>query len=429
MKKFVIILLAACLILGCAVGYFVGRDRDRGEPVVIRDPEPAAEPAEEPESEPAEESAAPQPEPESVPESEPAEESAAPAITIRALDYEAIRALHEPDEVVGSVGGREVRWDEYFYWLHSVGVQTEQYVQTLALYGQSLDWNDKLSSDSDTTLAGYVIEMAQEYSGQLNVIEAVAEENKVSLTPENEAEIAENLRQTIEGACGEGATEEDFNALLAQEMISREMYDRLERANYLYQNTFIALYGRDGEKVPQETALAFLRDNSYLCASHILFATRDLESGEAVDDAAAAEKLQQAEAVSAELRAIKDPKERAARFAALKEQYCEDTGKVQFPEGYLFLPGAMVPEFEEGVKALGEYQVSEPVLSGYGYHVIMRLPLSAEMTMDYSEAGTPLDARAVYANEQFNIMMSSRIETSAFVLRDGAAIELTDYLK
>jgi hypothetical protein len=59
----------------------------------------------------------------------------------------------------------------------------------------------------------------------------------------------------------------------------------------------------------------------------------------------------------------------------------------------------------------------------------MRLPLSAEMTMQYSEAGTPLDARAVYANEQFNALMNSRVEQSAFTPAEGFAIDLTEYLK
>ncbi|MBR3734621.1 MAG: hypothetical protein IKN07_01975 [Lachnospiraceae bacterium] len=48
--------------------------------------------------------------------------------------------------------------------------------------------------------------------------------------------------------------------------------------------------------------------------------------------------------------------------------------------------------------------------------------------MDYSQAGTPLDARALYANEQFNAMMNSRIEQSVFTLADGFALDLTDYL-
>ncbi len=397
MKKFIIILLAACLILGCAVGYFAAKNGANSAAL----PAPADE--------------------------VPAEETGSGAV--RTLDYAAIRALHEPNEIAGTVAGRDVTWEEYFYWLHSEGAEAEQYIQSLAMYGQSLDWTDKLSADSEETLAEYVVTLAQLYSGQLNVIEAVAAENGVVLTEENEKDLADRLQQTIASACGEGATEQDFNALLEERLVSRSMYDRLERANYLYQNTFIALYGENGEKLSEEEALAFLRDGEYLCASHILFATMDLTTYETLDEEAAAAKLQQAEAVSAELRAIEDPQARAARFAELKQQYCEDSGKERFPEGYLFTPGTMVAEFESGVKELGEYEVSEPILTSYGYHVIMRLPLSVEMTMDYSSAGTPLNARAVCADKRFGDMMEERMNAVEFVLRDGFAVDLTQYLK
>ena len=397
MKRFVIILLVLCLILGGAIGYVVAKNGGNG--VVL-------------------------------PESGAAETPSDGEITVRTLDYEAIRALHEPDEIVGSVAGSDVSWEEYFYWLRSEGLEVEQQLQMLAYYGQSLGWDEKLSADSDLTLAGYVLEMAQSDCSQLHVIEAVAEENGVTLTEENEAKLRERQQQRLaERGC---ASEEEFNALLERDMVSRAMLDRVDRANFLYQNNFITLYGANGEKVPEETAIAYLRDNNYLCAAHILFSTVDLQSGELMDEETAAQKLQQAEAVAEELRSIEDPAERAKRFAELKEQYCEDTeGMSMFPDGYLFPAGvgAMADEFEACVKTLQENEISEPVKTVYGYHVILRLPLSATMTMQYSEAGTPLDARALYANEQYNAMMNSRFEAGVFEPRDGFSLDLTDYLK
>ena len=398
MKKFVLILLLACLVLGCGVGYLVVKNggQDAGAPVALSDPEPGTD----------------------------AETSA-----IRTLDYAAIRALHSPDEIVGSVDGRSITWEEYFYWLHSVGLQAEEYMQLMAMYGQSLDWTDKLSAESDETLAESVLTIVQDYARQLNVIEAIAEENGVTLTADNEAELATQLARTIADSCGEGADEEQFNALLDSEMVSRTMFDRINRSNYLAQNIFTVLYGENGAAVPEETALGYLEENGYLSASHILFMTVDSGTMEPLDEETVAQKLKQAEDVSAELRAIEDVSERVKRFAELKAQYCEDTGKTLHPDGYLFPSGQMVTEFEEGTKALGEYEVSEPILSPYGYHIIMRLPLSAEMTIEYSEAGTPLTARAIWANEQYNAMMNSRIENSVFTRADGFALDLLAYLK
>ena len=414
MKKFVIILLVLCLLLGCGIGWFSSRGGS-GENAV---PAPISEPAE---SEAPAQSAAP---------AEGAEESAGTSFDTRSVDYDAIRALYAPDEIVGDVDGREVSWEEYSYWLSDMGKQAEEYIATLAMYGQSLGWDDKLSAESEQTLAEYVVQLAQDCVRQLDTVETIAEENGVSLSEEDEAALAAQLQSDIVSACGEGASEADFDAYLEENHIGRAMYERLGRVNYLFQNTFSALYGQDGADVPEADAIAFLRENSYLCASHILFMTIDPATHEALDDDTIAQKMQQAEEVSAELRAIEDPAERAQRFAELKEQYCEDSGKTSFPEGYLFTPGTMVTEFEDAVKALGEYEVSEPVLSPYGYHVIMCLPLSAEMTMDYSEAGTPLTARSIYANTKYNELVSGRIDESVLTLRDDvAAFDLKDYLK
>lgn len=65
------------------------------------------------------------------------------------------------------------------------------------------------------------------------------------------------------------------------------------------------------------------------------------------------------------------------QFDALLAVYGEDPGMESNPGGYVFGPGEMVSEFENGTKALGYNQISAPVQSTYGYHIILRLPLTA----------------------------------------------------
>ena len=413
MKKFVIILLIVCLLLGGTVGYFLAREEAKGsgEPVALYDPENviAAEPSQTPET------------PETA---ETTEETELPAV--KSIDYDAIGALHPMDEIVGDVDGRPVTWGDYYYWLCDMGQQAESYIYTMALYGQRLDWNDKISADSEQTFAEYVVQLAQDCIRQLCTVEAVAEENGAALKAEDETALAEQLAQDIVDACGEGASEEDFYAYLEENRISREMYDRLGKLNYLFQNTYTDLYGENGEKVSEEDAIAYLEDGNYLCAAQILFLTLDMNTYETLDEAILEQKLEQAKAISDELRAIEDKDERVKRFAELKEQYCEDTVKSVYPDGYLFVAGTMLTEFEESIKALEEYEVSEPVISGSGYHVVMRLPLSADMAI-YNNGAS---ARSVYASAQFSAMMSGRIEQSVLTLSDElAAFDLTDYLK
>ena len=56
-------------------------------------------------------------------------------------------------------------------------------------------------------------------------------------------------------------------------------------------------------------------------------------------------------------------------------QYSEDTGLSNNPNGYTFTEGQMVTEFYDGAKALAEDEVSELVKSSYGYHIIKRVKL------------------------------------------------------
>ena len=88
MKKILSLLLVSALLLtalaACGAG---GEDVD-----LIESPEPSAEESAEPVSSP--------------------EASEAPA-----HDWDALRDTHDADELVMTVDGSEVLWDEFFYWL------------------------------------------------------------------------------------------------------------------------------------------------------------------------------------------------------------------------------------------------------------------------------------------------------------------------
>ena len=336
--------------------------------------------------------------------------------------------------IVSGLFSRHGRLQFLIYYLLCGEVSAlEQALQMVAVYyGVVHDWDEKISADSEMTIAQSVVEEAKKSVLQLNLVEAVAEEYGVTLTEEDEADLDARLQATIQNYFGSEAGEEELNAALERQHISREVFDRQNRVNYLSQNIFNELYGEDGEKVPEEDALNYLQENGYLCAACILLKTVDFNTFEKLDDAAIEQKKQQAEELAAELRAIEDPDERAARFAECKEQYCEDEdGKQYFPEGYVFRNGsdAMPEEFAEAVLALQDYEVSEAVSTVYGYYVIMRLPLNADMTMKYYDYNTPLNARGVLAYERFSALMEERLEASAFESAEGFEIDLTQFLR
>lgn len=401
MKKLVVILAAVCILFAGIVGYMSYTNRPAD-----------VDPADETET------------------SQPldAEESGTEVQTL-SVDYDAMRASHEPDEIVATCNGRDVRWDEYFYWASYNAAQVENYINNMAMYGLSMSWDDPWGQDTDQSFAEYVPVSAEEQIRQVNCIEDFAAENNVVLGDEILAEMEEQLKSTIASVCGEDATEEEFNEYLDQAFMTRELYDRMNKINYLYQQGYIQLFGENGELVDDAAAIAYLEDNAYISANHILLMTVDSTTGEALDDETVAAQEQKAQEIAKELQAIEDPQQLLTRFAELKEEYCEDTGKVTYPDGYTFTPGTMVTEFEDACNALEDYQVSDPILTTYGYHIIIRLPLDPDKIVEYSYEGTPLNARGLAANAEYASRMDAQYEKTVFELVPGFSFNIKDFLK
>ncbi len=391
-KSIVVSLLVLCLLLGGVIGYLYHRSMsDAGEPVSV----PAEESAQPGETEdPAE-----QPAEEEVPELPPAQQ----------MDMERLYTSHKPEERVLSVGGQEETWDTYFYFLASQVSYVENFFDTMRnYYGMALGWAD-VAEGEDKTYADMAVEGVEEALLQFATVESFARENGVSLNQENREAMEQQMRTDMQTVLGADATEEDFTAYLAGLHMSREMYERINGVNQLYQETYRRLYGENGEKMEDAATIQFLRDNGYLSVSHILLMTVDPTTGEALPEEAVAEKLAKAEELAARLQAIQDPAELLLRFGELKEEYCEDSGKAAYPAGYTFTPGTMVPEFEETSQELTEYQVSDPVASSYGYHIILKLPLEPDALL-FSSGGSPMSARATAANTEYGQRLQAHMD-------------------
>ncbi len=400
MKKFVIILLVVCLAFAAVAGYLLGKG------VVSSDTETGEEPAQET----------------SAPTAEPVE--------AETLDYDAIYALHDPDETVMIIDGQEINWGEYFSWLYMSAMQTEQYFVAMANYGMPLSWSDPVGEDASVTYASTALEGGENTLIQLMAILGFAQSNGVQANQETLDSIAEQVKSDMAATVGEDGTEEDFQEYLASLYRSRDAYDHTNMANFLNQQNFTETYGLKGEKVSDEQALAYLEENDYTYANHILLATMDLSTGEALDEETIAEKKAQAESLVEELNAIEDEEQLVERFRELKEEYCEDTGKTAFPDGYVFLPGEMVEEFENAALALEEYAVSEPVESPYGYHIILRLPLDADAIIAYSSTGEAMTAREYFANDDYSKKLTAYLEAMEAEYAPGfTPPELSDFLE
>lgn len=352
----------------------------------------------------------------------------AAAAQVRSLDYEAIAALHANDEVVMNIYGQDITWEEYYAWLYMNGQQVEAFFNQMAMYyGLAADWEGSVGDGSGMIYAQLPPAAAEETLLRIVAIEKMAADKGVELSEESIAELEDQA--LADAALGEGASMDEFMSALDEMHMSLDTYKRISRANFLYGDILAAEFGKDGEKVTDEEAGAWLEEQAYLAANHILLMTNDKATGTEVDEATAAEKKAKADEIYAELAAIEDVEERLARFKELKEEFDEDTGKVNYPDGYTFTPGTMVSEFEDAVTSMEAYELSEPVKSSFGWHVIIRMPLGADNMLNDGN-GSLVPAAWIYAQQKLGEELEQYMDTSVVEYAEGFETpDLISYIK
>lgn len=404
MKKFVAFAIILCLVFAGIVGF------------ALKDSFPAKQ---EESPEPTEISGTPAPEnqPEELPE-------------VKTIDYEALYQSRDPKEVVGRINGKDLLWEEYFYNIFSQTAQIEDYFSNMAMFGIAQDWESPADESGKVNFAEFAITTVEQNLLQSGAIKGLAEENNVVLGQEQIKEMEEQRQNDIKLFCGEDGTEEEFEEYLKTIYLTPELYENMNRINHLFQQSFIKIYGEKGELLSDEKALNFLNENDYVYANHILLSTVNDETGEDLDEESINEKKAQAEQMVSELREIKDKEELLKRFGELKKEFCEDYGKDSFPDGMTFTPGTMVPEFEQAALSLKDYEISDPVKSPFGYHVIIRLPLSPDSIIGYTQLGTPVSVRGNVANIEYYDRIDKYADQLTLEYSEGfERPNLLDYIK
>ena len=306
------------------------------------------------------------------------------------LDWDAARAAYGLDTTVMTVDGSPVTWGEYFYWLYYC------YSQYSGVFGAVSDFSETYAYDDSYTVGGIIAEEAKNYAVQYHALEVNAAAEGVTLTEEDEEALDALLASDIVELVGEDGTEEELFEILEQNYVSRELYDYMNRMAALYSRAYGTIYGTSGEKLSDDEVLAFADEYGYMHAKHILVLTTD-EEGNALEDSAKAEKRAEIEDILAQLEG-KSGDELESAFDSLMQEKSEDTGLAAYPDGYCFTSVEMASEFSEATAALEPGQMSGIVESSFGYHIILREPISPDdKVMQYDSTGTPYSLRAVAA--------------------------------
>ena len=287
---------------------------------------------------------------------------------------------YDGSTVLFTVDGNDVTAADYFFWM----AQNADYVASYFTgMGLDMDWTNNLGGSQD--MDSYVKESSMDTAVLYSIVKAKAAEYGYELSKEDEAAYDEDLAKAKEELGGD----EEYEDFLLSMCITDEGMRDMSTVGVLYNQMKDGLFREGGEfAATPEDLTAYAEENDLLCAKHILLMTQDMTTGEALPEADAAAKKAQAEDILAQLQAIEDPAELEKKFDELMNEYSEDSGLSAYPNGYVFTAGEMVPEFEEGTRALDFGAVSGIVESSYGYHIILRLdPAESEDVQAQWQAG------------------------------------------
>lgn len=298
------------------------------------------------------------------------------------------------EDTVMTVNGTAVSFDEYMAGLNQAVSELEDLYQSYS--GTSVDWDGKFLFDDTVTNLEWCLKRAGQQVARYRVVEQKAKEMGVTLTDEQTTAIDDKIQDIKDQyVTSDDNVDTQLQAFFASYGYTEDSYRERCRLNYLYSDLFTEIYGEQGCKLSDDKVQAYAEENNYITSAHILFLTSETvtdadgkSSSKELSDEVKAEKKAKAEELCAELKAITDDTERWTRFKELMNEYSEDTGLAQFPEGYCFTKGSMVTEYDDASRALKEYEVSDVVESQFGYHVIMRLPTKGTDLVSYRNGYT-----------------------------------------
>jgi len=152
-----------------------------------------------------------------------------------------------------------------------------------------------------------------------------------------------------------GLTPEQFRAQMLEQGICEQVLDRELRSK-------LKISDADAKKYYEDNAPDF-QQGEQVRAAHILIATKDTATNADLTDAQKKEKRKLAEKVLARARAGED-------FTKLVKEFSDDPGSKDAGGEYTFPRGQMMPEFEAAAFSMKTNQISDLVVTTYGFHII-----------------------------------------------------------
>lgn len=219
----------------------------------------------------------------------------------------------------------------------------------------------------------------------------LAKESGETITPEMQNAINKQISDTKQSLGGEKA----FKEALKNIGITESNYAELMKNTFLVNNYCQTLVNNGTIAISDEELATTYNENvkdyrTSVTAKHILFSIVD-ENKNPKSQEEQEKAKETAESVYTQIISG------ALNFDQAMATYSEDPGLNQNPDGYTFSRGEMVKPFEDTAFSLDEGEISKPVLSDFGWHIIQLIHADVPLFDDMK-------------NEIFSDMASERFD-------------------
>lgn len=219
----------------------------------------------------------------------------------------------------------------------------------------------------------YLLETVESAVLENNWGNILAANNGVQLTDEDLAEIESHMQEQRD----EFETDEEFRKALAESSLTEDLLRRIISQQILCNRIYTELY----ESLDDAAVKEWLNEN-YVRVHHVLVAFDEIAKEDAFAEATDEELKEEAKKRA---DALIERVNNGEKVYDLAQELAHDPGMVDNTEGYFFTTGEMVEPFEKSAFALKVGEISEPVETSYGYHIIERLEQEDYMNEHWDE--------------------------------------------
>ena len=267
------------------------------------------------------------------------------------------------DTIILTIDSTPVYWPEFYFWINFI----KKYYMKSNKFDKITDWSVQ---QNGMALSDFFLSTAVGYAVKDRAIESKAEEQGIKLSEKDLAEIEKKREENIKIY---GRTE--YLRIITRMYVSEKVFNYLTRIDYLSNYLFKHLYGEKGEKCTNEDIAAYVKEKGYIGAKYIFLSANE-PNGDALSAEKIAEKKKLAGDILARLNSSIDP---LPLFDMLMNEHSDD---MKSANGRLFVSAKLGKEFESACLGLEENKYSGIVKADSGYYIILRLPISPEMTPD-----------------------------------------------